>query len=69
MTDDTAGTLVDRLGRSWGSSFRDIFLIVASILIAFGLEAWWDGQRTLDVERAALSSVQGLLNELGEPGD
>jgi hypothetical protein len=33
-------------------------LIVASILIAFSLEAWWDGRRTLDEERAALSAVR-----------
>jgi hypothetical protein len=33
-------------------------LIVASILIAFSLEAWWDSRRTLDEERAALSAVR-----------
>jgi len=56
-----AGSLVDRIGISWRSAFRDVFLIVVSILIAFGLEAWWDGQRTLAEERAALSAVRDDL--------
>jgi hypothetical protein len=36
-------------------------LNVTSILIAFGLEAWWDGKRTLDEERSALSAVRDDL--------
>ncbi len=58
MEDTSAPTLIQRIGESWGSAFRDIVLIVASILIAFSLEAWWDGQRTLDDERAALAAVR-----------
>jgi len=58
VTDRASSTLMQRVGESWGSSFRDMVLIVASILIAFSLEAWWDGRRTLDKERAALSAVR-----------
>ena len=58
MKDQTSPTLIQRIGESWGSAFRDMVLIVASILIAFSLEAWWDGQRTLSDERAALAAVR-----------
>ena len=58
MEDTSATTLIQRIGETWGSAFRDMVLIVTSILIAFSLEAWWDGQRTLDEERAALSAVR-----------
>ncbi len=61
MTEAPASTLIHRIGQSWRSSFRDMLLIVASILIAFGLEAWWDGKRTLDEERAALAAVRDDL--------
>lgn len=58
MTDRVSSTLIQRIGATWGSAFRDMVLIVASILIAFSLEAWWDSRRTLDEERAALSAVR-----------
>lgn len=56
-----ARSLVDRVGISWRSAFRDVVLIVVSILIAFTLEAWWDGQQTLDEEKAALAAVRDDL--------
>jgi len=58
VTEGAASTLIQRVGESWGSAVRDMVLIVASILIAFSLEAWWDSRRTLDEERAALSAVR-----------
>jgi hypothetical protein len=51
-------SLVERIGASWRYAFRDIVLIVVSILIAFALEAWWDGRRTLAEEGAALAAVR-----------
>ncbi len=38
------GRVVDRIGRTWGASVRDVVLIVSSILIAFVLQAWWEGR-------------------------
>jgi hypothetical protein len=58
VTEGASSTLIQRVGESWGSAFRDMVLIVASILIAFSLEAWWDSHRTLADERAALSAVR-----------
>ena len=58
MTDESSSTLIQRVGESWGSAFRDMVLIVSSILIAFSLEAWWDSRSTLHAERAALSAVR-----------
>ena len=58
MTDESSSTLIQRVGESWGSAFRDMVLIVSSILIAFSLEAWWDSRSTLHEERAALSAVR-----------
>lgn len=58
MTESASTTLIQRVGESWGSAFRDMVLIVASILIAFSLDAWWDSRRILDEERAALSAVR-----------
>jgi hypothetical protein len=49
--------LVERLGASWGALFRDVLLIVVGILIAFGLDAWWEGvreQRRVDESLAAV---------------
>ena len=34
-----------RIGESWRNAFRDIVLIVVSIIIAFMLDAWWDGRQ------------------------
>ena len=59
------GMIMDRIGRSWRSAMRDVFLIVVSILIAFGLDAWWSGRMALDLrdwagERGLLTSVLAL---------
>jgi hypothetical protein len=45
---------------TWRDAFRDVFLIVISILIAFALDAWWNDQ--LDRERE-LNHIQTLLAE------
>jgi hypothetical protein len=36
-------SIIARIGESWKSAFRDMLLIVASIIIAFALDAWWNG--------------------------
>jgi hypothetical protein len=51
-------TLLDRVGVSWRSSLRDVLLIVVSILIAFGLDAWWDGRVARGEERSVLVAVR-----------
>ncbi|MEN8374756.1 MAG: hypothetical protein ABFS34_04850 [Gemmatimonadota bacterium] len=50
-------SLMDRIGGSWGSAFRDVLLIVGSILIAFSLEAWWDSRGDAGREREALAAL------------
>ena len=55
---DPTGMIMDRIGRSWRSAMRDVFLIVVSILIAFGLDAWWSGRMALEEERLALSAIR-----------
>ena len=55
---DATGRIMDRIGRSWRSAMRDVFLIVVSILIAFGLDAWWSGRVALEEEQHALSAIQ-----------
>ena len=30
------------MGKGWRNGIRDVVLVVLSILIAFGLDAWWD---------------------------
>jgi len=45
---------------AWRDAFRDVFLIVISILIAFALDAWWNDQ--LDRKRE-FNHVQTLLVE------
>ncbi|HSM08296.1 MAG TPA: hypothetical protein VLA33_04680 [Gemmatimonadota bacterium] len=49
--------MVERIGRSWRGALLDIVLIVGSILIAFALDAWWDGRLRADEEREALSAL------------
>lgn len=66
MTEDreaARGTMLGRPGRSWSGALLDILLIVGSILIAFALDAWWDGRARASHEREALIS---LRSELGE---
>ncbi|MGD8495079.1 MAG: hypothetical protein PVF05_02745 [Gemmatimonadales bacterium] len=55
--------MLDRIGRSWSGAFLDVLLIVGSILIAFMLDAWWDGRGRMHQEREAL---QALAGELGD---
>lgn len=49
--------LVERIGRSLPSSVLDMALIVVSILIAFSLDAWWQGQQREAQEREALETL------------
>jgi hypothetical protein len=50
---------MDRLtGRGWWNAARDVLLMVLSILIAFGLDAWWDGSQVRRNERAALLGLR-----------
>lgn len=51
---------MNRLAKSWGDVTRDVVLIVASILIAFALDAWWDG---LGERRAQSEQISTLLAE------
>ncbi len=53
-----ANSVIDRVGRSWGFALRDVFLIVVSILIAFGLDAWWSGRIARQEGRSALAAVR-----------
>jgi hypothetical protein len=50
--------IMERFGASWRAAIRDILLIVVSILIAFALDAWWDGQLERGREREHLRSLQ-----------
>jgi hypothetical protein len=40
---DNPKSLMARIGESWKSAFRDVSLIVVSIIIAFTLDAGWSG--------------------------
>ena len=44
------------------TALRDAALIVVSILIAFALDAWWDGQSRATEEREALTALQAELS-------
>lgn len=46
-----------RIGRSWSRALLDVLLIVGSILIAFALDAWWDGRAREGHEREALRAL------------
>lgn len=56
-------SILERIGRSWSGALLDVLLIVGSILIAFMLDAWWDGRTRMHQEREAL---QALADELGD---
>jgi hypothetical protein len=43
------------------SAIRDIVIVVFSILLAFAIDAWWDGRAAIDRER---SLVETLVTEL-----
>lgn len=49
--------LLERIGESWRTSLRDMVLIVVSILIAFGLDAWWEGQQDRAREQRHLEAL------------
>lgn len=52
--------------RQWRSSLREMVLIVASILIAFFLDAWWDER----IEARALDeALQAVRNDLLATGE
>lgn len=51
------GSVMQRIGRSWRGALLDIVLIVGSILIAFALDAWWDGRARAEEEHEALSAL------------
>jgi hypothetical protein len=40
--------------RRWGFLFTEMVLIVASILLAFALDSWWDERKTREEEREIL---------------
>lgn len=52
--------VIERIGKSWGDAVRDVVLIVASILIAFALDAWWD---ELKERQAQSEQIDTLLSE------
>lgn len=56
-----SGSMIERSGRSWSGALLDILLIVASILIAFALDAWWDGRQRASIEHEALLALSGEL--------
>ena len=41
----------------WTRVFLEGAVIVASILLAFGIEAWWDGRQERAEERDALEAL------------
>lgn len=52
-------SFLDRIAKSWRDAARDVVLIVVSILIAFALDAWWEGRgerRMHDEQIATLKS-------------
>lgn len=57
---------VDRIGRTWEASIRDVVLIVISILIAFVLQAWWEGRAVSGAYERQLVST---LTEIEEARD
>jgi hypothetical protein len=57
------GRFVDRIGRAWEASIRDVALIVISILIAFGLQAWWEGRALSAAYERQLVSVLAEIEE------
>ena len=69
--------LLERFGKTWGDAARDVVLIVASILIAFGLDTWWDDLKErrvrseqivtlmseFEVAKDTLTSLSGYLDD------
>lgn len=50
-------------------SIREIVVVVASILIAFALDAWWDSAVERDQERALLAGLQAEFEQNRAPLD
>ncbi len=44
--------------KNWKRHAVEIVVIVGSILLAFGIEAWWDGSQARDRERSYLVSLR-----------
>jgi len=59
-------SLLSRFAESWRDALRDMVLIVVAILIAFALDAWWDGRADRSREGAHL---QALLGEFQATSD
>lgn len=55
--------LLNRIGGFWRDSFRDVVLIVVSILIAFTLDAWWSNIRD---QRRLERHLNALIYEFNE---
>ena len=54
-------------GTRWvGSAIRDVVIVVFSILLAFAIDAWWDGRAAADREQAL---VETLMTELAAATD
>lgn len=58
---ESQSSVVDRVGVSWGHALRDVLLIVVSIMIAFSLDAWWDGKARIAQEHEALTALHSEL--------
>jgi hypothetical protein len=71
------GTPLSPFAANWRDAIRDVVLIVASILIAFGLDAWWNSRQVADSTssvRAALlaefrANLDGLVNDSARLAD
>lgn len=53
-------SLLNRFAKAWSNVTRDVVLIVASILIAFALDAWWDN---IGQQRVQSEQISTLLAE------
>jgi len=60
---DNRKSLMTRIGESWKNAFRDVLLIVVSIIIAFALDAWWSG---IQDERRVSRHFDALEHEFKE---
>lgn len=49
----------------WARVLVEAFVIVASILIAFGIDAWWDARAERGEERTALQGLMGDFDAAG----
>lgn len=49
--------------RTWGSLLVELVIIVVGVLIAFGLNSWWDGRTTALRERAYLRALASDVDQ------